>query len=67
MQAAGRRRGITRGTAGTIPSITIPGGIGTIRSTIPRGIMVGIIRTIILHGIRPAIIAIVPRLVEAIA
>ena len=49
MTAAGRRPGIIRGVAGTTPGITIPGGTGTIRSTIPLG-MAGVIRTIILHG-----------------
>ena len=52
MPVAGRRRGTIRGTAGTIPGITIHGGTGTIRSTIPLG-MAGAIRTIIPHGIRP--------------
>ena len=52
MPVAGRRRGTILGTAGTIPGITIHGGIGTIRSTIPLG-MAGAIRTIIPHGIRP--------------
>ena len=65
-QDVGRRRGSTRGIAGTIPGTTIPGGTGTIRSTIPHGI-VGVIPTITTHGIRPATTAIMVIMVEAIS
>ena len=57
VQAVGRHRGTIRGIVGTIPGITILGGIGTIRSTIPHG-MAGAILGITLLGIRLATTAI---------
>ena len=58
VQAAGRRRGITRGTAGTTTTLGtgIP-GTGTTRTIIPHG-MAGVIGLgVIMAGIRRAIMA----------
>ena len=54
-QVVGHRPGTIRGIVGTILGITILGGTGTIRSTIPLG-TVGVILGITLLGIRLATI-----------